>query len=74
MLRYADGKSVIKPQALEVYFEKFRELVADNLECWFLCVAAEDRARAELMPHVRRSLSHGDSHPVGRDLRVGCPG
>eukprot|EP00971_Amphidinium_carterae_P087652 1734195-Amphidinium_carterae.1 len=63
MLRFPDGKCVVRPQALEVYFEKFRELVAENMECWFLCVAAEDRARAEQMPRARRSLDHGDSQP-----------
>eukprot|EP00971_Amphidinium_carterae_P140256 2778842-Amphidinium_carterae.1 len=33
MLRFADGTCVVRPQALEVYFEKFRELVSENLEC-----------------------------------------
>eukprot|EP00971_Amphidinium_carterae_P076642 1513808-Amphidinium_carterae.2 len=44
MLRYADGTCVVCPQTLEVYFEKFRELVSEKLEFWFLCVTAEDPA------------------------------
>eukprot|EP00971_Amphidinium_carterae_P320924 6379189-Amphidinium_carterae.2 len=59
--RYADGTCVVRPQALEVYSEKFHKLVSDNLECWFLCVAAEDRARAEQMPRTRRAADHDDS-------------
>eukprot|EP00971_Amphidinium_carterae_P331079 6464456-Amphidinium_carterae.2 len=50
-----DGdKPVVTPAALEVYFERFRQLVADHPEVWFLCVKAEDRARAELFPRLRR--------------------
>eukprot|EP00971_Amphidinium_carterae_P323075 6420761-Amphidinium_carterae.1 len=59
MLRFDDGKGgevpVVRPQALEVYFEAFRKLAAEVPEAWHLCARAEDRARAELMPRLRRA-------------------
>lgn len=63
MLRFSSGECVVKPQALEIYFEKFRSLVADHREAWHLCAQAEDRARAELMPRLRRSYAMADEDP-----------
>eukprot|EP00971_Amphidinium_carterae_P352240 6492503-Amphidinium_carterae.1 len=54
----AGNKPVVTPAALEVYYERFRQLVDDHPEVWFLCVKAEDRARAELFPRLRRECQH----------------
>ena len=50
----AEPKLVATPAALECYLEAFRQLAADNVECWHLCCKAEDRVHAEETARKRR--------------------
>eukprot|EP00971_Amphidinium_carterae_P038211 750921-Amphidinium_carterae.2 len=58
MLRFVDGTCVVKPQALGMYFKRFRHLVEEHGEAWHLCCQAEDRCRGEVLPTLRRELQH----------------
>eukprot|EP00971_Amphidinium_carterae_P340192 6478400-Amphidinium_carterae.1 len=62
MLRLPDGSGgeipVVRPQALDIYFEAFSRLVRECPETWHLCVQAEDRCRAECFSRIRRALGH----------------
>ena len=60
----AEPKLVATPAALECYLEAFRQLAADTVECWHLCCKAEDRARAEHMPRMKRQLERDAGKPV----------
>ena len=56
MLRWEDSSLVVKPIALEAYFENFLNLAKDHPECWHLCQKAEDRCRVEHFPRLLRKL------------------
>ena len=48
---------VATPSALEAYFVAFQSLCRSFPEAWHLCVAAEDRCRAEHFPRLARRLA-----------------
>ena len=60
MLRTDDQQGqqmlLVKPIALEAYYENFANLAREHPECWHLCQRAEDRCRAEHFPRVARQL------------------
>eukprot|EP00971_Amphidinium_carterae_P341321 6480075-Amphidinium_carterae.1 len=62
MLRFESDSGellpVVKPAAIERYFESFRQIADQHPEVWHLAVEAEDRARSELFPRLRRRLQH----------------
>ena len=48
---------VITTNALEEYFENFKQLAKENHNAWWLCVQAEDRCRHEHLPRLFRSMA-----------------
>ena len=53
-------KSVITTNALEEYFENFKQLAKENPNAWWLCVQAEDRCRHEHLPRLFRTMAIAD--------------
>ena len=67
----AEQLMVVSPQALEVYFDRFRQLVREYPECWFLCCKAEDRCRGEHFMRLRRArVAKGEVDPSWSDIMI----
>ena len=62
MLRWPQGQAVanslyvVTPAALDYYQERFRQLVSEFPECWFLCCKAEDLCRNEHLQRTKRNM------------------
>ena len=68
-----DRIPMVTQSALDLYRDRFRDLVVRYPHVWHLLVVAEDRCRAEHFPRLRRKLTEDHDHGLEPRFQPGRP-
>ena len=68
-----DRIPMVTQSALDLYRDRFRDLVVRYPQVWHLLVVAEDRCRSEHFPRLRRKLTEDHDHGLEPRFQPGRP-